>query len=160
MIGVVSDTHGLLRREVLEVLAGAELIVHAGDVGDQSVLQELQLVAPVLAVRGNVDGGPGTGSLPLTRVVEAGRSTIYVLHRLSDLDLDPAAAGFAAVIYGHSHKSSVFWRDGVLYLNPGSAGPRRFNLPVSVATLEVGEGKLEPRVVELNVGGTGGAGRA
>jgi uncharacterized protein len=152
VIGVVSDTHGLLRPEVLEALAGAELIVHAGDVGDQSVLQELQLVAPVLAVRGNVDGGSGTGSLPLTRVVEVGRHTIYVLHRLSDLDLDPAAAGLAAVVYGHSHAPALFWRYGVLFLNPGSAGPRRFRLPVSIATIEVEGDTLKPRLVELENG--------
>lgn len=150
-VGVISDTHGLLRPEAVAALEGSELIVHAGDVGDPEVLGPLRALAPVHAVRGNVDRGPRVGELPLDRVVEAGAHRLYVLHILDELDLDPAAAGFAAVIFGHSHRPHREWRNGVLYLNPGSAGPRRFRLPVTVARLQLSEVGLEAEIVELSV---------
>lgn len=149
LVGVISDTHGLLRPEAVAALRGARLIVHAGDIGGPSVLHELRRVAPVVAVRGNNDHGGWAREIPLTEVVQAGPARLYVLHDLSQLDLDPAAAGFAAVISGHSHQPSARVRDGVLYLNPGSAGPRRFNLPVAVARLRVGAAGLEPEIVQL-----------
>ena len=150
-VGVISDTHGLLRPEAVAALEGSDLIVHAGDVGEPEVLEPLRDLAPVHAVRGNVDRGAWARELPLDRVVEVGSHSLYVLHILEDLDLDPAAAGFAAVIYGHSHRPHREWRGGVLHLNPGSAGPRRFRLPVTVARLSVcGEG-LTAEIVELSV---------
>src|SRR5215831_10827466 len=136
-VGVISDTHGLLRPEATEALLGSKVIVHAGDVGNAEVLERLRAIAPTVAVRGNVDGGAWATALPVTGVVEVGRLRLYVLHELSGLDLDPKAAGFAAVISGHTHRPSAEVRDGVLYLNPGSAGPRRFSLPVAVAKLQV-----------------------
>lgn len=150
-VGVISDTHGLLRPEAVAALEGSDLVVHAGDVGDPEVLGPLRELAPVHVVRGNVDRGAWARELPLDRVVEAGPHQLYVLHILDDLDLDPAAAGFAAVIYGHSHRPHRERRGGVLYLNPGSAGPRRFRLPVTVARLRVSEQGLEPEIVELPV---------
>lgn len=148
-IGVISDTHGLLRPEAVAALAGVDQIVHAGDVGDPEILAALAQIAPVTAVRGNVDGGPWADALASTEVLELGDVSIYVLHILDALDLDPRAAGFQAVIYGHSHRPSAEHRNGVLYLNPGSAGPRRFSLPVSLARLEVEGSKLTHQFVEL-----------
>lgn len=153
MIGVISDTHGLVRPEVAAAFDGADLILHAGDVGHEDVLQQLGRIAPVVAVRGNVDRREGAASLPLRRTVQVGRHSVHVLHRLVDLDLDPAAAGIAAVVSGHSHAPSIEWLEGILLLNPGSAGPRRFRLPASVALLETDGDKLEPRLVELVPGG-------
>ena len=150
-VGVISDTHGLVRPEAIAVLRGSDLIVHAGDVGKPEVLQELRKIAPTIAVRGNNDKGAWAASLPLTEVVEVGPHFLYVLHELSDLDLDPAAAEIAAVITGHSHKPSAEKRDGVLYLNPGSAGPRRFKLPVAVAKIYVAGRKFEHEIIELTV---------
>src|SRR3954469_16659817 len=132
MIGVISDTHGLLRPEALEALRGSELIIHAGDVGDPKILEELARLAPVRAIRGNVDTEPPLSKLPDTDVVEVGDVSIYVIHNVHDLDLNPPAAGFVAVISGHSHKPAIETRNGILYFNPGSAGPRRFKLPISV----------------------------
>lgn len=149
LVGVISDTHGLLRREAIAALRGARLIVHAGDIGGPSVLHELRRIAPVVAVRGNNDHGGWARDIPLTEVVQAGPAQLYLLHDLNELDLDPAAAGFAAVIAGHSHQPSASVRDGVLYLNPGSAGPRRFRLPVAVARLRIGATGLEPEIVHL-----------
>ncbi len=140
LVGVISDTHGLLRPQAVSALAGCALIVHAGDVGAPAILGELRRVAPVVAVRGNVDVEAWARDLPETAVAEVGAVRLYVLHDLGRLDLDPAAAGFAAVISGHSHISALVERGGVLYVNPGSAGPRRFALPVSVALLRVGGG--------------------
>ena len=137
-VGLISDTHGLLRREAVEVLRGLELIIHAGDVGNPEILEKLRKLAPVVAVRGNVDTEPWAEALPLTTVAEAGSVLIYVLHDLNALNLSPAAAGFRVVVTGHSHKPIKFVRDGVLYVNPGSAGPRRFQLPVCVARLDLG----------------------
>jgi len=151
LVGVISDTHGLVRPEALEALAGSELIVHAGDVGSPEVLEALARVAPVVAVRGNNDRGAWAGALPEREVVEAGGASIYVLHDLKELDLDPAAEGFAAVVAGHSHTPSIETRGGVLYLNPGSAGPRRFRLPVAVARLRVAAGRCEAELVLLDV---------
>ncbi|MEZ4599753.1 MAG: metallophosphoesterase family protein [Syntrophotaleaceae bacterium] len=152
IIGVISDTHGLLRPEALESLKEADLIVHAGDVGKPQVLECLRSLAPVVAVRGNTDHGEWARNLPWFEAFECAKTSIYVLHDLNDLDLDPAAGGFASVISGHSHRPDISWRDGVLLLNPGSAGPRRFKLPVSVALIQVQDGKLTPRLIELNVG--------
>jgi putative phosphoesterase len=150
-VGVISDTHGLLRPEAVAALRGSDLIVHAGDVGSPEILDELRALAPTYAVRGNVDRGAWAESLPLTAVVEAGPHQLYVLHILEDLDLVPEAAGFSAVISGHSHKPHAETRGGVLYLNPGSAGPQRFRLPVTVARLRVTEGRLAQEIVELAV---------
>jgi putative phosphoesterase len=138
-IGLVSDTHGLLRDEVVEALRDSQLIIHAGDVGKPEILGALRKLAPVVAVRGNIDKGPWASELPLTAMVEAGPATIYVLHNIEQLNLEPAAAGIQIVVSGHSHKPGRAERSGVLYINPGSAGPRRFHLPVTVARLDFAE---------------------
>ena len=148
-IGVISDTHGLLRPEAVKALAGVELIIHAGDVGGPEILEALGQIAPVHAVRGNTDRGEFGSTLPLTRVVQVGGLQLYVLHELFTLDLDPRAAGFAAVIYGHSHRPHLERKDGVLYFNPGSAGPRRFTLPVTLALLRVQDNGLSAEFIEL-----------
>jgi uncharacterized protein len=148
-LGVISDTHGLVRPEALTALAGVERIVHAGDIGDQAVLDALARVAPVTAVRGNNDRGRWASDIPETEVVEVGGVSLYLLHDLHELDLEPRAAGFAAVISGHSHQPRVEEKDGVLYLNPGSAGPRRFKLPISLATLTIAEGRVKAQLVTL-----------
>jgi len=149
VIGVISDTHGLLRAEAVEALRGAELILHAGDVGAPAVLEGLRKLAPVTVVRGNVDGGAWARGIPQSEVVEIEGVSIYMLHILAELDLKPDAAGFAAVIYGHSHEPASEVRNGVLYFNPGSAGPRRFKLPVTVGKLVVESGKIRSQIVEL-----------
>jgi putative phosphoesterase len=148
-IGVISDTHGLLRPAAIAALAGSTLIIHAGDVGKPEILTTLREVAPVVAVRGNVDRGAWAWELPETEVVEVEQVRLYVLHDLMMLDLDPTAAGFQAVISGHSHQPSLEHRNGVMYLNPGSAGPRRFTLPISVALLHLKGTFLEAQFVEL-----------
>jgi len=150
-IGLISDTHGLLRMEAVQALRGSELIIHAGDVGKPEILEQLRKIAPVIAVRGNVDTEPWALALPETAVVEAGAATIYVLHDVNALDLNPAASGFRIVVSGHSHKPGKTERDGVLYVNPGSAGPRRFQLPVTVARLNLEEEPLNPKFVDLEV---------
>ncbi len=137
IIGLISDTHGLLRQEALSALQGSDLIIHAGDVGKPEILERLSALAPVVAVRGNVDQNAWASSLPTTAVVEARSAVIYVLHDIHQLDLDPAVAQFNIVVSGHSHKPGRTERSGVLYLNPGSAGPRRFHLPVTVARLNL-----------------------
>lgn len=149
IIGVISDTHGLLRTEALAALAGVDHILHAGDVGDPDILQHLQRIAPVTAIRGNIDEHGPCAFLPPTEVVDLGGFTFYVLHDGKQLDLDPGAAGFAAVISGHSHKPLAEWRKEVLYLNPGSAGPRRFQLPVTLAKVVVSRGTLVPSIIPL-----------
>jgi len=149
LIGVISDTHGLLRPEAVHALQGSELILHAGDVGDSKILDQLRAIAPVVAVRGNIDHGDWAMKLPEYELVERKGVSIYVLHDLNQLDLDPEAAGVQAVISGHSHKPAVRTEKGVLYLNPGSAGPRRFKLPVTVARLHVSDGKLTAEHVSL-----------
>ena len=136
-IGLIADTHGLVRPQALAALHGVDRVLHAGDVGKPEVLEALERVAPVTAVRGNVDHGAWADALPRTAEVDSCGHWIHMLHIIEELELDPVAAGFAAVIYGHSHRPSAEKRDGVLYVNPGSAGPRRFTLPVSVALLEV-----------------------
>jgi uncharacterized protein len=150
-VGVISDTHGLLRPEAIRALRGSDLILHAGDVGKPEVLESLRQIAPVVAIRGNNDGGPWADALSSTEVVEVGSTTLYLVHDLAELDLDPAAARFAAVISGHSHRPSKSVRRGVLYLNPGSAGPRRFSLPVAVAVLTVRGEAVRPRLIELSI---------
>ncbi len=148
-IGVISDTHGLLRPEAIEALRGSEHIIHAGDVGDPAILEKLREIAPVTAVRGNVDGGIWGRTLPLTTVLQVSGVSIYVLHILDDLDLKPEASGFAAVIYGHSHKPHTETKNGVLYFNPGSAGPRRFDLSVTVGRLRIRRAAIESEIVQL-----------
>jgi putative phosphoesterase len=147
--GIISDTHGLARPELLHVLQGVDLIIHAGDVGSVAVLDALREIAPVFAVRGNMDRSSSGLKLPQTELVEMGQISIYVLHDLSRLDLDPTAVGVQAVISGHSHKPSSFLRNGVLYLNPGSAGPKRFRLPVSMGYLFVCGSDLVPQLINL-----------
>jgi putative phosphoesterase len=153
LVGVISDTHGLVRPEAVAALEGCDLIVHGGDVGGPEVLKRLRAIAPVRAVRGNNDRGAWAEELPRTDVVDVGGLPIYVLHEIACLDLDPAAAGFVAVVSGHSHRPSANVRDGVLYLNPGSIGPRRFSLPIALARLEVRGGRLAHEIVELEVPG-------
>lgn len=137
LIGLISDTHGVLRQEALRALRGCDLIVHAGDVGKPGIIEALEKLAPVVAVRGNVDTGNWAKALPTTAVAETGSTKIYVLHDVNDLDLDPVAADFQIVVSGHSHKFGRKELGGVLYINPGSAGPRRFRLPVTVARLDL-----------------------
>ena len=151
LIGVISDTHGLLRPEALEKLRGSDHIIHAGDVGDPEILTRLHEIAPVTAVRGNIDRGPWANTLPKTDALEVGGLSIYVLHILTELDLKPEAAGFSAVIYGHSHVPKTETRNGVLYFNPGSAGPRRFNLPVTVGQLTINKQKLRGEIIPLKI---------
>ncbi len=160
-IGVISDTHGLLRPEAIHALEGSHLILHAGDVGDPAILERLGEIAPVHAVHGNTDGGDLRRTLPATAMVdlaaEDGRPSdagpkgpfAYILHDLQDLDLDPAAAGIGMVVSGHTHAPLAEERDGVLYLNPGSAGPRRFTLPVTVAKVVLADGRVEAEILEI-----------
>jgi len=151
LIGAISDTHGLLRPEAVAALRGVEHILHAGDVGDIAILDALREIAPVTAIRGNVDVSGACAELPATDVVELGGKLFYLVHSVHDLDINPAAAGVAMVVSGHSHKASVQVRDGVIYFNPGSAGPRRFSLPVTVGFATVEDG-VEASVMELVVG--------
>jgi putative phosphoesterase len=150
-VGIISDTHGLMRTEAIDALRGSDLIIHAGDVGNPAVIDQLRGVAPTSAVRGNIDKGGWAALLPMTELVEAGGLSFFVLHEISQLDLDPAIAGFAAVVFGHSHVPSIETRQGVLFLNPGSAGPRRFKLPVTVARVIVSDEGIRPEIVELRV---------
>ena len=149
VIGVISDTHGLLRPEAIEALRGSDLILHAGDVGDPKIIDTLAKIAPVTAIRGNIDTDPWARTLPETEVVEAGSISIYMLHNLGQLDLKPEAAGFGAVMHGHSHKPSIEKKNGVLYFNPGSAGPRRFHLPVSVGRLVIASEEVRAELIQL-----------
>jgi len=148
-IGLISDTHGLLRPEAIEALKGSDFIVHAGDIGSPVVLAGLSRLAPVTAIRGNVDRGPWASSLPDNEVLQAGAAFIFVIHNIADLDLDPAAAGFQAVVSGHSHQPGWREKDGVLFVNPGSAGPRRFKLPIAVGRLLIRETEITVEVIEL-----------
>jgi putative phosphoesterase len=150
-IGVISDTHGLLRPQAVAALRGSDMIIHAGDVGNPDIIKALAGIAPTYAVRGNIDTADWAARLPMTELVEVGERLLYVLHEVSQLDLDPADAGFAAVVYGHSHQPLIETRKGVLFLNPGSAGPRRFNLPIAVARIAVSGGSMRPEIVELQV---------
>lgn len=148
-IGVISDTHGLLRPEAIEALRGSDHIIHAGDLGKAEILDQLKELAPVTAVRGNVDTEPWGRRLPRTEVLEIGGLSIYVLHILDQLDLKPEGAGFSAVIFGHSHVPSQEMKNGVLYFNPGSAGPKRFKLPITVGRLFVEDSKLRGEIIPI-----------
>src|ERR1700674_4682090 len=150
-LGAISDTHGLLRPEAVDALRGSDRILHAGDIGAPEILEALAKIAPVTAVRGNVDTASWARALPQTEVVEAGGVSIYILHDLGQLDLKPEAAGFRVVVYGHSHQPKMEEKNGVLYFNPGSAGPRRFRLPVSMGRLTIGAGKVRAQLVELEI---------
>jgi uncharacterized protein len=149
-VGLISDTHGLVRPEAVDFLRGSDCIVHAGDIGDAQVLEELRRLAPLTAVRGNNDKGPWAKSIAETEVLQVGDVSIYVLHDLSELDLDPIAAGFQVVVSGHSHNPRIEERDGVLYVNPGSSGPRRFKLPIAVGELQVAGASVKARIVQLD----------
>jgi putative phosphoesterase len=148
-IGIISDTHGLLRPEAVERLAGVDHIIHAGDIGRPDVISDLRRIAPVTAVRGNVDSGEWAASYPRTERVTLGGRSFYVLHNLAELDLDPTAAGIDVVVSGHSHQPRIETVDGVVYLNPGSAGPRRFSLPIALATLDLGGKTIRPCILSL-----------
>lgn len=149
LVGVISDTHGLLRPEALKALQGSSLILHAGDIGGPEILTQLEEVAPVVAVRGNMDGGEVARSLSDTQVVEVEDLLFYILHDIGALDLNPGAAGFSAVIFGHSHQPEVREEGGVLFFNPGSAGHRRFDYPITLGLIRVRDGRLLPEVVSL-----------
>ena len=151
LIGIISDTHSLLRPQAIEALEGVELILHAGDIGNQQVLDALNDIAPVVAVRGNNDKGEWARSLPDWELVEVGKVSIYMLHDVKEIDLSPSGAGFHVVVSGHSHKPSIEERRGVLYINPGSAGPRRFTLPVTLAHLHIIGEKAHANIIELSV---------
>jgi uncharacterized protein len=152
MVGLISDTHGLLREEAVRALRGSELIIHAGDVGKPEILSALRELAPLVVVRGNVDTEPWAADLPATAIAETEAATIYVLHNIRELDLHPAAAGFRIVVSGHTHRPLRIDDDGVLYVNPGSAGPRRFNLPITVAQLDLRAQPWEVNFIELEDG--------
>ncbi|MEZ4579928.1 MAG: metallophosphoesterase family protein [Desulfobacterales bacterium] len=148
-IGLISDTHGLLRDSAVSALAGSDLIIHAGDIDTPEIIDRLQEIAPVIPVRGNMDRPTKRRTLPRHETVEIDDISVYVLHDLDQLDLDPAAAGFDVVVYGHSHRPKITYRENVLYINPGSAGPRRFSLPVSVGLLEIENNHIIPRIIEI-----------
>jgi hypothetical protein len=149
LIGIISDTHGLLRPEAPVALQGSDRIIHAGDIGDSEILERLSEIAPITAVRGNVDRESWAKNIPDTNVLECDGASMYVLHILEKLDLKPQAAGISAVIYGHSHVPKQEMKDGVLYFNPGSAGPRRFQLPVTIGKLMVESGKIRSEIIQL-----------
>lgn len=151
LIGIISDTHGLVRPQAIDALKGVEMILHAGDVGNAQVLETLNEIAPVVAVRGNNDKGDWAESLPDWEVVEVGDISIYMLHDVKEIDISPSGAGFQVVVSGHSHKPSVAEQRGVLYVNPGSVGPRRFTLPVTLAHLHVNGAKTQAKIIELSV---------
>jgi putative phosphoesterase len=149
IVGVISDTHGLLRPEAISALRGSDVIIHAGDIGDPQILKELRAIAPVTAVRGNTDREAWARELPRNEALEAAGVSIYVVHILGEMDLKPEAAGFAVVISGHSHVPKQEVRNGVLYFNPGSAGPRRFRLPVSLGRLLVEDSAIRGEIIEI-----------
>jgi putative phosphoesterase len=151
IIGVISDTHGLLRPEAVEALRGSDRILHAGDVGTLEILKSLAQIAPVTAIRGNVDTALWARALPENEIIEAGGALIYMLHDRGQLDLKPEAAGFRVLVYGHSHQPKIEEKNGVLYFNPGSAGPRRFRLPASVGRLTIAAGRVRAELVELKI---------
>lgn len=151
VIGLISDTHGLIRPEALESLNGVDLIIHAGDIGKPEVIAALKAIAPVLAIKGNNDIGNWARPLPDTKLVKSGDTQLYVIHNVKDLDCDPVGRGYQAVVSGHSHKPSVATRDGVLFVNPGSAGPRRFKLPIAVGKLFIQNRRLTAEIIELPV---------
>ena len=149
IIGVISDTHGLLRPEALAALRGSDHIIHAGDIGDPAILKSLGEIAPVAAIRGNVDRDPWAKKIPATNVLGVAGVSIYILHNLNELDLKPEAAGFQVVVSGHTHKHKSETKNGVLYFNPGSAGPRRFRLPVTVGRLRLQDRKVSAEIIEI-----------
>jgi putative phosphoesterase len=148
-IGVISDTHGLLRPEAIKALRGSELILHAGDIGAEHIIPELRKIAPVVAIHGNIDQGRVVEEFPATNIAELNGLSFYLLHNLRMLDLKPDVAGFAAVICGHSHKPEFYFENNVLFFNPGSAGPRRFSLPISLGRITIRGGELVPEIIEL-----------
>jgi putative phosphoesterase len=150
-VGLISDTHALIREEALRALAGCAHIIHAGDIVKPEILDRLREIAPLTAVRGNNDRGAWAASLPEWEVVEFGPVLVYVRHDRAQLDFDPSAAGFRAIVTGHSHKPVVETREGVLYVNPGSAGPRRFKLPIALGELTIDDERIEARIIELAV---------
>ena len=151
IVGVISDTHGLLRPEAVQALHGSEHIIHAGDIGAQDIIPALQEIAPVTAIRGNIDHELWTRQYQEIEVVELAGAHLYVIHNVHDLDLNPQAGGFAAIISGHSHRPSQKTKDGVLFFNPGSAGPRRFKLPISIGRLQIMDGKIASEIIELQI---------
>lgn len=151
VIGLISDTHGLIRPQALEVLQGVDYIIHAGDIGKPEVIVALKAIGPVLAIKGNNDRGSWAKPFPQTKLVKTGKAKLYVIHNVKDLDCDPVARGFQGVISGHSHKPSVSTRNGVLFVNPGSAGPRRFKLPLAVGKLFIQNGQVKAEIIELSV---------
>ena len=150
-IGVISDTHGIMRPQALEILRGSDRIIHAGDIGSEHILAELRNIAPVTAVRGNNDTEPWARSLPDVARIDVRGHRLHILHDLKTLDMDPAADGVSVVIAGHSHKPAIIEKEGVLYLNPGSAGPRRFNLPLSAAKLLVGATSVSAKIIGIDL---------
>ncbi|MGC2297502.1 MAG: metallophosphoesterase family protein [Acidobacteriaceae bacterium] len=148
-VGVMSDTHGLLRPEALKALAGVDHILHAGDVGDADILSALEKIAPLTAIRGNIDRSGPCAALPATEIVVLNQVTFYLLHDVHELDLDPATAGISVVVSGHSHKPLIEERRGVIYLNPGSAGPRRFSLPITIGFVSLGKGSPRAEIIPL-----------
>ena len=151
LIGLISDTHGLVRPQALDTLKGVDLIIHAGDIGAPAVINALKLIAPVVAIKGNNDTGDWAKALPDTQTVKTGDAKLYIIHNVKELDCDPVAGGIQVVISGHSHKPSVASRDGVLYVNPGSAGPRRFKLPVAVGKIRVNGTNVKAEIIELEI---------
>jgi uncharacterized protein len=148
-IGVISDTHGMLRPEAVDALRGSDYIIHAGDIGDSAILKKLAEIAPVTAIRGNIDRDPWARKISATDVLEVGGISIYILHNLNELDLKPEAGGFDVVVSGHTHAAKSEMKNRVLYFNPGSAGPRRFRLPVTVGRFRVKDGKVSAEIVEI-----------
>jgi len=151
IIGVISDTHGLLRPEVIECLSKSNLIMHVGDIGKESVLKDLKKIAPVIAVKGNCDQEGWGKELPMTEMVEVGGKHIYIIHDIKQLDIDPEAVGLSLVIFGHSHKPSIERKQNIYYLNPGSCGPRRFKLPVSFAVIKIEGKEIQMEIIELKI---------
>ncbi len=147
LIGVISDTHGVVRKEALEAFKGTDVIFHGGDIGSMEVLQEFEKIAPVVAVRGNCDGDAWSGELPVSRALEIGRRRFLIIHNLKDFEKPPEPLD--AVVFGHSHQAKVYVNDRILYVNPGSAGPRRFRLRVTVARIRMDNGQLTPEIIEL-----------
>lgn len=148
-VGLISDTHGLLRKSAVRALAGVDMIIHAGDIDTPEIIPCLEKIAPVFAVRGNMDRNHEQQRLPGYETLEIAKISIYVRHDLGRLDLDPSAAGFHVVVFGHSHRPEIRYKEGVLYINPGSAGPKRFTLPISVGMLEIKNGVITPKIIEL-----------
>ena len=151
LIGLISDTHGLMRPQALAALKGVDLIIHAGDIGKPEVLQALKAIAPLVAIKGNVDKNGWAKSLPETKALKIGDVQVYLIHNVNELDFNPASRGYQVVISGHSHKPLIVRRDGVLFVNPGSAGPRRFKLPVAVGELLISGDRVDARIIELAV---------